>query len=105
MLKMAAIGCGYWGPNLIRNFNGHPEVEMAMISDLSEDRRAHMSSLYPKANVVADYEEVLKDDSIDAVVVATPVSTHYPIGMAVLEAASISSSRSPWPPAPRNARS
>lgn len=86
MLKMAAIGCGYWGPNLIRNFNAHPEVELAKICDLDAGRREHMASLYPQADVVADVDAVLADDAIDAVVVATPVSTHFPLGKAVLEA-------------------
>jgi len=86
MLKMAAIGCGYWGPNLIRNFNAHPEVELARICDLDEARRRHMASLYPHAQVNDDHRAVLDDPAIDAVVVATPVSTHYPLGKAVLEA-------------------
>lgn len=86
MLKMAAIGCGYWGPNLIRNFNAHPEVELVKICDLEEGRRRHMASLYPNAEVVADHRAILDDPSIDAVVVATPVSTHYPLGKQVLEA-------------------
>lgn len=86
MLKMAAIGCGYWGPNLIRNFNAHPEVELAKICDLEEARRKHMASLYPQAEIFEDHRAILDDPSIDAVVVATPVSTHYPLGKAVLEA-------------------
>jgi len=85
MLRMAAIGCGYWGPNLIRNFNAHPEVELVKICDTEEKRRTHMQGLYPAVDVVADYEKIIADDTIDAVVVATPVSTHYPLGKAVLE--------------------
>jgi len=86
MLKMAAIGCGYWGPNLIRNFNAHPEVEFKKICDLDDERRAHMAELYPQAEVISDHQLILDDSSIDAVVVATPVSTHYLLGKAVLEA-------------------
>lgn len=85
MLKMAAIGCGYWGPNLIRNFNAHPEVELTRICDLDEKRRNHMAGLYPQVDVVSDFHLITDDASIDAVVVATPVSTHYPLGKAVLE--------------------
>jgi len=84
--KMAAIGCGYWGPNLIRNFNSLPEVELTTICDLDEDRCNHMSSLYPEITVTDDYMSIINDDSIDAVSVATPVTTHFPIGKAVLEA-------------------
>ncbi|MBC8255237.1 MAG: Gfo/Idh/MocA family oxidoreductase, partial [Ardenticatenia bacterium] len=85
MLKMAAVGCGYWGPNLIRNFNNHPDVELTTICDLDEGRRAHMSSLYPHAKVTANLEDVINDKSVAAVVVATPVSTHFSLGIAVLE--------------------
>ena len=85
MLKIAAIGCGYWGPNLIRNFNNNPEVDLVAICDLDDARRKHMKGLYPNADVLDDHQKILADESIDAVVVATPVSTHYPLGKAVLE--------------------
>ena len=85
MLKMAAVGCGYWGPNLIRNFNSNPEVDLVAICDLDEGRRKHMGGLYPHARVTDDLQSVIDDESIQAVVVATPVSTHFPIGKAVLE--------------------
>ncbi|MBK6899062.1 MAG: Gfo/Idh/MocA family oxidoreductase [bacterium] len=85
MLKMAAIGCGYWGPNLIRNFHNHPDVEMSHICDLDAKRRAHMAQLYPTADISDDVGRILGDPSIGAVVVATPVSTHFPLGKAVLE--------------------
>ena len=84
--KMAAIGCGYWGPNLIRNFNSLPDVELATICDLDEDRRNHMSALYSDITVTDDYMTIINDASIEAVSVATPVTTHFPIGKAVLEA-------------------
>lgn len=85
MLKMAAVGCGYWGPNLIRNFNNHPDVQLTHICDLDEKRRRHMSQLYPSARVTDDFDAIAADPGIDAVVVATPVSTHYELGRAVLE--------------------
>ncbi len=85
MLRMAAVGCGYWGPNLIRNFNNHPDVELVAICDLDAKRRAHMSGLYPQALVTDTFADVINDTSIQAVVVATPVSTHFPLGKAVLE--------------------
>ncbi|MBC8425485.1 Gfo/Idh/MocA family oxidoreductase [bacterium] len=85
MLRMAAVGCGYWGPNLIRNFNNHPEVDLVAICDLKEERRRHMSGLYPHAKVTADFDEIIDDDSIEAVIVATPVSTHFTLGKAALE--------------------
>ncbi len=85
MITMAAVGCGYWGPNLIRNFNNHPEVELRYICDLDPKRREHMAQLYPHAQVIEDFATIIADPEVDAVVVATPVSTHYPLGRAVLE--------------------
>ncbi len=85
MLRMAAVGCGYWGPNLIRNFNANPEVDLVTICDLDEKRRQHMAGLYPHATVTDDFDTIVGDDSIDAVLVATPTSTHFPLGKAVLE--------------------
>lgn len=85
MLRMAAVGCGYWGPNLIRNFNSNPEVDLVSICDLDEKRRLHMAKLYPHAEVIDDFGRIIADDTIDAVIVATPTSTHFPLGKAVLE--------------------
>ncbi len=86
MLRMAAIGCGYWGPNLIRNFNNQPEVELVYISDLDEKRLNHVGALYPHVTQTMDYRDIIKDKTIDAVVVATPVSTHFPLSKEILEA-------------------
>ena len=86
MLKVGVIGCGYWGPNLIRNFNGLPDVELAAICDLDESRLNHVGLLYPNTKKTQDYREILQDPEIDAVVVATTMSTHFPLGKEVLEA-------------------
>jgi len=86
MIRMGVIGCGYWGPNLIRNFHNHPEVELAAICDVDDARLNHVGRLYPAARQTRDHRDVVADASLDAVVVATPVSTHYPLGKEVLEA-------------------
>ncbi len=86
MLKVGVIGCGYWGPNLIRNFNGLADVELKTICDLNETRLGHVGLLYPNTGKTQDYREILQDDEIDAVVVATTMSTHFPLGKEVLEA-------------------
>ncbi|MBU8870309.1 MAG: Gfo/Idh/MocA family oxidoreductase [Gemmatimonadales bacterium] len=86
MLKLGVIGCGYWGPNLIRNFNGLPDVELAIICDLDEARLNHVGLLYPNTKKTQDYREILQDPEIEGVVVATTMSTHFPIGKEVLEA-------------------
>lgn len=86
MIKMGVIGCGYWGPNLIRNFNAQPGVQLAYISDLDEKRLNHVGLLYPSAVKTRNHRDILDDPEVQAVVVATPMSTHYPLGREVLEA-------------------
>jgi predicted dehydrogenase len=85
MIRMGVIGCGYWGPNLIRNFHNNAEVEVVAMADLDPDRLQRVGGLYPTVARTTDAREVIADDSLDAIVVATPVSTHYPLGMQVLE--------------------
>jgi len=86
MINVGVIGCGYWGPNLIRNFHGQPDANLAMISDLDENRLNHVGLQYPATVKTTDYRDILDNPDIDAVVVATPMSTHFPLGMAALEA-------------------
>lgn len=86
MIGMAVIGCGYWGPNLIRNFHNLENVRMHAIADLDRARLDRVGRLYPQAHKTTDFQELLRDPAIDAIVVATPVSTHYKLGRAVLEA-------------------
>src|SRR5207248_970704 len=75
---------GYWGPNLARNFD--ELAELAWLCDLSEDQRARFASRYPRARLTADFDEMLADDSLEAVVVATPVVTHAELTKRALEA-------------------
>jgi len=86
LLTVGVIGCGYWGPNLIRNFINLGGVEVKIASDLNSDRLEHMKRLYPSLATTTDYTDIIKDESIDAVVIATPVSTHYPLAVEALEA-------------------
>ncbi len=85
-LSIGVIGCGYWGPNLIRNFNALPGARLAAICDLSPTRRDQMAELYPQATTYADYGEMLAQAGLDAVAIATPVHTHYALAKAALEA-------------------
>ena len=85
MLTVGVVGCGYWGPNLIRNFINLPGAEVKSCADISENRLKHMKNLYPSIKATTDYTEILKDPEIDAVVVATPVSSHFEISLAALE--------------------
>ena len=86
MIRIGVIGCGYWGPNLIRNFSHLKGSGVLMCSDLSEDRLAHMRSLYPKIETTTDYRRLLARPDVDAVVVATPPETHFQLTMEALRA-------------------
>ena len=80
------IGVGYWGPNLIRNFSDLDEAQVVACSDLSQERLNKIAKRYPGVKCTQDYRGLLADPSVDAVVIATPVSTHFPIAKAALEA-------------------
>jgi predicted dehydrogenase len=85
-LKIAVIGCGYWGPNLIRNFRSQPDCIVKTMCDISEERLDHMSTLYRDVDTTSDADSVFKDPDVDAVVVATPVDLHYEFAKRALEA-------------------
>lgn len=83
-LTVGVVGCGYWGPNLIRNFRSLPDCHMKVICDISEDRLRHLRSLYPDLETETDYDRMLKDPALDLVVVATSVKYHFPMAKAAL---------------------
>jgi len=82
--RIAVVGLGHWGPNLARNFD--QLADLAWICDLDEEKRTSHASRYPRARATADLEEILADDDLDAVVVATSVPTHYELATRSLEA-------------------
>ena len=86
MQTIGVIGCGYWGPNLIRNFNAHSDCVVKTVCDADQKRLQHMQSLYPAIGVTTSVEEIYADDAIDAVVVATPVSSHFSLALQALQA-------------------
>ena len=86
MLNIAIIGCGYWGPNLIRNFFSLPDCVVKKVCDRDEKRVAHIQSLYPQIEGTTDFDEIVNDSQIDAVVIATPVRFHFDMGKACLSA-------------------
>lgn len=86
MLSVAVIGCGYWGPNLIRNFTQMPGVRMKTAVDLNKERLRHISQLYPTVGTSTSVDETLADPEIDAILIATPVSTHHALAKKSLEA-------------------
>src|SRR4051794_26526232 len=85
-LRTAVVGYGYWGPNLVRNVMERPELEFAGLCERDPDRAAAFSARYVGQPLFRDLDDVLADESVDAVVVATPPRTHHAIVRAALEA-------------------
>jgi predicted dehydrogenase len=82
--RVGVVGLNYWGPNLVRNFD--ELAELAWLCDLDDAHLAPMAARYPKAQATKRYEDLLADDSLDAVVIATPVPTHYALAKLGIEA-------------------
>ncbi|MGH2378664.1 MAG: Gfo/Idh/MocA family protein [Candidatus Limnocylindria bacterium] len=85
-LRVGVIGAGYWGPNLIRNFSESPGSEPAWVADLQEGRLAGIRKRYPAIRTTTDHREVLADPTVEAVAIATPISTHRPLAEEALAA-------------------
>ncbi|HYP02751.1 MAG TPA: Gfo/Idh/MocA family oxidoreductase [Pyrinomonadaceae bacterium] len=86
MITIGVVGCGYWGPNLIRNFAENERAQLRWICDTDEKRLGAIGRRYPAARTAADYAQLLADPELNAVVLATPVATHYAFAHAALEA-------------------
>ena len=86
MFNIAIAGCGYWGPNLLRNFNALADCNVKYACDTDEDRLTHMQSLYPQVQTTTDFDRLVTDYDIDAVVIATPVSFHFEMARQCLQA-------------------
>jgi predicted dehydrogenase len=85
-IKVGVVGCGYWGPNLLRNMRQTPDCQVSVICDASEQRLKHMSKLHPGVPTTMKFEDVVNNPEIDAVVVATPVRFHYSMAKTCLMA-------------------
>jgi predicted dehydrogenase len=85
-LRVAVVGYGYWGPNLVRNVIERPELELAGLCELDPERAAAFSARVPGAPVFTDLTQILENASVDAVIVATPPRTHHAIVSQALRA-------------------
>ncbi len=85
-LTLAQLGCGYWGPNLLRNFSALPGCEVKYVVDASPERRAFVESNFPRSSALESAERVLEDAEVDAVVIATPAATHFDLAQKCLRA-------------------
>lgn len=83
-IRVGVIGCGYWGPNLVRNFVELPTATVVAVSDLKEDRLAHIQKRYPDIQVTKNYNQFF-NMNLDAVVIASPPDTHFKIAQKCLQ--------------------
>jgi predicted dehydrogenase len=84
MITIGVIGCGYWGPNLIRNYTQLPNCKMSTCCDLSQNKLDRMKTLHPGILTTNDFSQLLSNPEIDAVGIATPVFTHYELARQAL---------------------
>jgi predicted dehydrogenase len=84
-VTVGVVGLGYWGPNLARNFAALPGCELAWCADASADARTRAGAQFPGARLTGSLDDLLADPSLDAVALATPVPSHAPLAIRVLE--------------------
>src|SRR5215468_11338032 len=85
-IKVGVVGCGYWGPNLVRNLKQSSDCHLKLLCDVSEQRLSHMRRLYPDLSTTTNFQDLLDDREIDAVVIATPVRFHFEMAKSALNA-------------------
>lgn len=85
MINIAVIGCGYWGPNIIRNIASSPLAKLVWVCDLDKNRMKNVLLPYSRVKQTCDFNDILNDKKLDAVAVVTPVKTHFPIAKACLD--------------------
>jgi predicted dehydrogenase len=86
MTQIAIIGAGYWGPNLIRNFYELPDSQVTYVCDLNPAKLAPIKARYPAITTTTDYAGILRDENVEAIVIATPVFTHDKLALEALKA-------------------
>ena len=86
MLRIGAIGYGYWGPNIVRNFNMGSGSQVTMVCDMNSQTLKKVKKIYPQIRVTTDSEAMIKDPKVDAVTIATPVFTHHALAKMALQA-------------------
>jgi predicted dehydrogenase len=84
MIKIGIIGYGYWGPNLVRNFFSQKDCTIKAVADSRPNRLQLLAQSYPSINGVLDADDIINDPEIDAVIIATPVFTHFPLAQKAL---------------------
>ena len=83
-INVGVVGCGYWGPNLIRNFRALPTCRLKVMCDLNEGRLAHLHALYPEIERETDFARLIADPELHAIVISTAVPLHFPMAQRAL---------------------
>src|SRR5688572_12461228 len=86
MIKVGVIGYGYWGPNLVRNFMEAPGSTVIAVCDLRSERLVQLKTRYPTIQTSSDCQSLFQNPDLDAIVIATPVSSHFDLAMGALKA-------------------
>lgn len=86
MIKTGVIGYGYWGPNLVRNFMEAPGSTVVAVCDLRTERLVQLQTRYPTIKITSNCQALFEDPEIDAIIIATPVSSHFELALAALQA-------------------
>ena len=86
MINIGVVGYGYWGPNLVRNFAELSAATVVAVADADPKKLATVARRYPAVRTTTDFQELVRDPAIDAIAIATPVSSHFELGMAALKA-------------------
>ena len=84
MIGIAVVGYGYWGPNLVRNFWDVPGARLVSVCDMKPERLTGVQSRYPAVEITSNFSDILNDTRINAVAIATPVSSHYELALRAL---------------------
>jgi predicted dehydrogenase len=83
-IAVGVVGCGYWGPLLVRNFKSLPDCQLKVVCDVNAARLKHLGALYADVEGMSDTQQLLNGSNLDAVVIATPVKLHYSLAKASL---------------------
>ena len=86
MINVAQIGCGYWGPNLLRNLVANPDCQIKCVVEISKYRQEYVNSLYPAIRITNNVNEIFQNNDIQAIVIATPADSHYSLMVESLKA-------------------
>jgi predicted dehydrogenase len=86
MIRAGIVGVGYWGPNLLRNLVDNPNIEVTWICDTDSSQLKKMGRRYSTCKLTTHYDDLIKDTTLDLIVITTPVHTHFELGMSALRA-------------------